>query len=556
MTERLIRAGLTLLCVCIFFCHSPVFAAEPSAEQRNLTELRNTIVNLLQALVQRGVITKEQADAMVRDAQAKAEADLAAQVARQKAEEQADKGAVRVPYVPEIVKEEIGKQVAAELGPGIKQEIVADVTSKKSLFSALPDWMQRMVWTGDLRFRTEGDVFASDNAVGAYYNFNAINSAGGISQAGPEALLNTTEDQKRLRVRVRFGFDTDLGSGWSAGMRLATGSTGQIVATTNQTLGAYEAGYTVTFDQAYLRWLGTLSNGRQVFTVTGGRFADPWLSTDLIWYNDLTFEGLTGAYRLNLTSDNAHRHDLFATLGAIPIESFSVFDPNPTGEQKWLVAAQIGTDLHLDSDARIRFGAAYYDYSHITGIENSPASTLYNWTAPTFVQKGNTLFDISNSANLSTPTNLFALAADFRIIDLITVAEMPVFSRYTVGLTAEALENIGYHAAEVAARTGQWVPGRTRGYRADLAFGSRLVDQFGSWRASVGYRYLQRDAVVDAFNDEDFHLGGTDAKGYTALFDFSLNPHVWLRLKYMTANSIDGPPLGIDVWQFDVNGRF
>jgi hypothetical protein len=106
------------------------------------------------------------------------------------------------------------------------------------------------------------------------------------------------------------------------------------------------------------------------------------------------------------------------------------------------------------------------------------------------------------------------------------------------------------------ANTGEYVAPRTRGYRADLGFGSSTMGAFGTWRASVGYRYLQRDAVLDAFNDEDFHLGGTDTKGYTLMFDFSINPRVWMRMKYMAADAIDGPPLTIDVWQLDLNTHF
>src|SRR5215469_17195754 len=88
-------------------------ALAQNAEQRNLEELRNTVVNLLQALVDRGVITREQAEAMVKSAQEKAAASTAAAQQQQKAEQ----GAVRVPYVPEIVKDEIAKQVETELGP-------------------------------------------------------------------------------------------------------------------------------------------------------------------------------------------------------------------------------------------------------------------------------------------------------------------------------------------------------------------------------------------------------------------------------------------------------
>ena len=62
--------------------------------------------------------------------------------------------------------------------------------------------------------------------------------------------------------------------------------------------------------------------------------------------------------------------------------------------------------------------------------------------------------------------------------------------------------------------------------------------------------------MLDAFNDQDFHLGGTDAKGFTVTLDYAFNPRVSARLRYLSANAIDGAPLDIDVWQFDVNTSF
>ena len=522
---------------------APAFA-DPSQEQQSLLELRNTVVNLLQALVDRGVMTREQAETLIKNAQEKAATDAAALAQKQKAEE----NAVRVPYVPEVVREEIRKEVVADLGPSIKKEVVNEVSSEGSLRSALPEWVQRMTWTGDVRVRGEGDQFGHDNATNTYLDFNAVNSKGGIDKAGIAALLNTTEDRDRLRLRLRFGFDTDLGAGFSAGMRLATGS-GEIFATTNQTEGVYGQGYAITVDQGFVRWTGESSTGRQVFTSTLGRFGNPYLGTDLMWYNDLTFEGLASTYRLNLSADNSHRHDLFATVGAYPLQ-----DATPSSADKWLAAGQIGADLHTEGDSRLRIGAAYYDYIHIVGQRNAPNSTLLNYTAPVFVQKGNTIFDISNSTD---PTvNLFGLAANFRVADVTLIGDWHVTSAHSVGLVAEALKNIGFKAAEVEARTGTYVAPRTRGYRLDLGFGSAAPGAFGTWRTTVGYRYLERDAVVDAFNDEDFHLGGTDTKGYTAVFDWWINPRVWTRMKYMSGNAIDGPPLTIDVWQLDLNTRF
>ena len=187
-------------------------------------------------------------------------------------------------------------------------------------------------------------------------------------------------------------------------------------------------------------------------------------------------------------------------------------------------------------------------------MRNAFNSTLYNWTAPAFVQKGNTMFNIANTTD---PTvQLFGLAADYRIADLTAIADLHVLPRYSLGVTLEALRNVGFNVSQVQANFGSYVAPKTSGYRADVSFGTSFPPQFGSWRASVGYRYLQRDAVLDAFNDEDFHLGGTDAKGYTIIFDYSFNPLVFLRMKYMGANAINDPPLTIDVFQIDMNARF
>jgi hypothetical protein len=546
------RSGKTVLFVAaIYFT---VFSLQPAradtaADEQKLLELRDTVINLVQALVQKGVLTREQAEQMIADAKTKAESEVAADVAQRKAQEDQDKGAVRVPYVPQIVKDEIGKQVVAELGPSVKQEVVSQINNQGTLRSALPDWVQLLTWTGDIRVRGEADNFGADNVANTYLDFNAVNAAGGIVSAGTKAYMNTTEDVDRLRLRLRFGFDADFGDGWSAGMRLATGSNGEIFVTTNQTLGTYGDGYTLAVDQGYLRWTGSWESGRQVFSTTAGRFSNPWLSTNMVWYNDLTFEGLSSNYRFNVSTDNAFRKDVYLTVGAFPLAS-----ETPSSLDKWLTGAQVGTDLQASDGSRLRFGAAYYDYIHIVGQENAPDSTQFNYTAPALFQKGNTVFDISNSTN--PDVNLFALAANYRIVDLLAVADLHTFSKYGVTLTGEAVRNVGYNAAEILARTGTYVAPRVNGYEVDLGFGSLPFGAAGTWRASAGYRYLERDAVLDAFNDEDFHLGGTDTKGYLVNVDYSINKHVWARFKYMSANAIDGPPLAVDVIQLDLNAQF
>jgi hypothetical protein len=78
----------------------------------------------------------------------------------------------------------------------------------------------------------------------------------------------------------------------------------------------------------------------------------------------------------------------------------------------------------------------------------------------------------------------------------------------------------------------------------------------GDWRVASMYKHLERDAVLDAFTDSDFHAGGTDAEGWVLDLQYGIAHHTWMRVRYLTANEIDGPPLGIDVVQLDLNTKF
>src|ERR1700735_3577001 len=91
-------------------------AGRAADERQSLEELRNTVINLLQGLVEQGVITREKADQMVKAAPAKDAAAVA----------KSDEGAVRVPYVPQIIKDEIAKQVAEEVKPAVVADVVKD----------------------------------------------------------------------------------------------------------------------------------------------------------------------------------------------------------------------------------------------------------------------------------------------------------------------------------------------------------------------------------------------------------------------------------------------
>jgi hypothetical protein len=89
-----------------------------------------------------------------------------------------------------------------------------------------------------------------------------------------------------------------------------------------------------------------------------------------------------------------------------------------------------------------------------------------------------------------------------------------------------------------------------------VAVGWPLVLERYRWRVTFAYKYLEADAVLDAFTDSDFHLGGTDAKGWILGGEYAVLDNTWITLRWITADAIDGAPFGVDVLQLDLNAKF
>ena len=86
--------------------------------------------------------------------------------------------------------------------------------------------------------------------------------------------------------------------------------------------------------------------------------------------------------------------------------------------------------------------------------------------------------------------------------------------------------------------------------------GNPVLEKFGDWQASIGYRHVESDAVVDGFTDSDFGGGGTNVQGYTLGGTFALSSNVRCGLRWMSSNEITGPPLSTDTIQLDLNAKF
>src|SRR5262249_57930154 len=93
MVGTLLRNGSRVAAIVLLFLLIPTVRATDSAsEQQSLDEVRNTVINLLKAMVDKGLITREQAEQLVKQAQDKAAADAAAKAAKNAATEKEEAG--------------------------------------------------------------------------------------------------------------------------------------------------------------------------------------------------------------------------------------------------------------------------------------------------------------------------------------------------------------------------------------------------------------------------------------------------------------------------------
>jgi hypothetical protein len=516
----------TFLAAVILLVATGTNAQEPSKGKEELETLRQTTIKLIELMVQSGLLTQEKAEALLQDARR-----AAAQATTPKTE--AQEKVIRVPYVPQMVRDNIKEE--------IRQEVVAQAKQERwGAPGTMPEWLDRIKFYGDFRLRYQYNQLDEGNA--PYLNVQDTNSGGGL------VLLNTTENNDLWRIRLRLGMDAKVADWATVGLRLTTGSNANPVSA-NQTLGNTFNRNNFALDRAYLKL-----DPASWITINGGRIPNPWFYTDLVWDDDLNFEGAAVALRHDLVAGTRG----FATLGAFPLENADCTNatqiPN-CKRDKWLYGAQVGAEQLFAGGNRVKLGLALYEFKNIAGVLNDPTIDPANRGAiPKFVQKGNTVFDIRTDGGNS----LLGLAADFRELNITGLVDIAEFKPYNVSLAADYVKNIGYDRDEIRARTGGLIDQepRTKGYQARLTVSAGDLKKSGSWQVFGGYKYLQSDAVVDGFTDSNFHLGGTDAKGWLIGGSYGIARGTQLRARWFTANEIDGPPLAIDVLQVDINAEF
>jgi len=610
----LVAASLLMLSAAPVVAQDSGKAADKQADRPTVSKKKavasSTTVNLVNLLIAQGTITEEQGAALIKQAEeeayiareaardATAKADDAAKAATAAAAAASPPGSKRVSYVPEIVKRQLRDDIRKEVMAQAKAENWASP-------GKYPEWAQRIRFSGDIRGRYEGIWYPGGgyNSTGQIVDFNSINTGSPYdvskSYLGDPPLYNTTQDRTRFRLRARLGMEADLYEGFTAGIRIATGSD-SAPTSTNQTLGGSGGNfskYAIWLDRAFVKFepfknpgvtsLTGISGAPNSVAINVGRFDNPfWSPTDLVWNTNLGFDGIAAQAAYEVLPGFTP----FAVGGAFPIFNTSL-DFSSTQEvkfdsaDKYLFGGQLGFNWNIAPMVGLTFGAAYYDFNNVQGQLSSPCDVSVvqavcdtDHYRPSFAQKGNTympLRDImqpvgyTGAAGGYAQPQYFGLASAFRPVTLSARLDLSHFDPVNIRIDAEYVWNTAFDKNAI----GQWavnnrgpdiVPGEVpgpfeggnQGWMARLTVGNTKIANFGDWNAHVGYKYLESDAMIDAFVDSDFGLGGTNLKGYFVGANYGLAQNVWATARWMSANAISGPPYAVDVFQLDLNAKF
>ena len=574
----------------------PRGSAAPAVPSTNVT------VNLINRLVQRGLLPAEDAAELIKQAEADAIvaqnqavlAEQAAAAATQAVEavkaglpaepDPFEDDSMRVTYIPETVKSQLRDEIRQEVMEKARRENWAAPRT-------LPEWTTRVRIFGDARVRNEGIYYQDGNVTGAFPDFNQINTTRPFDVTGTQfsPQLNVDQDRQRLRLRARVGLEADLGEGFTIGTRVVTGANNSPVSA-NQSFGLagqHQGGnfskYPIWLDRGFLKYQYGPNSNRNL-TVLAGRFENPFYgNSEIIWDDDIGFDG--GA--LQIRYETLPGLVPFMSGGAFPVFNtdlnFASNQPQKfKSTDKWLYAGQMGFDWKAHKKAELRFGTAYYHFDGVEGELSSPFTPITaddagdtDNTRPSFAQKGNTYRPLRNIVpnalndfGAKNQFQYFGLATPYEQVALSGKLDLNHFEPVQISLFGDWVKNMAFDREAIeriavnnrgivgeGAETGRFVGGDTA-WLMGLRLGRQVLQKRWDWNCGVSYRHVESDAVIDGFCDSLFGMSGTNVKGYMLFGNLALSARTWLGFRWMSADEVAGPPLKVDVLEFSYSGRF
>lgn len=262
---------------------------------------------------------------------------------------------------------------------------------------------------------------------------------------------NTLPERNRAVLRARLGAEYHLNRALSLGARVTTGDSDD-PNSSDITLGSFDDDLQISLDRAYASYQG------ERFRALGGKFANPFLTRELVWDGDVNPQGVAAS--VDVLRGDAHR--LTLTGAFVPIDN--ALD----SADSYMSGAQLVLRSQPGSDWSLQLGGAYYDYT-IGSLETAD---------------GGDIRDNRLSADGS------AYLSDFDLLDTIAVLEYRgLGDRWPLRLSLDYVVNLGA------------VDDQDSGQQLNIDLGrDRLV---GDWRLAYAYARSDIDAMLDAFSQDN-----------------------------------------------------
>jgi uncharacterized protein YoxC len=348
--------------------------------------------------------------------------------------------------VKETQKEEITKSVKTETEEKSKE------WSEK-----IPKWIKDTKVSGDLRLRYEG-----------IYNREERQTDGSLKDL-------PTRD--RFRIRARLFFDSDISDEVSTHFMLCTNQdTNREATTTNQSFTDDFNDKFIYLHRAYASYMPKWLSGLEL---TGGKFKNTFLHTDIMWDPDVNPEGFYERYQ----HQGWKNFKPFVHLGQMVVNEVK----NETDDAA-LFIYQAGFDWNIGK-VNWTLAGSYYDWANLENSKYLHEANYKDGGGNTFMLDGSTL----------------QYAYDYNLWEGITFVKFKLGEIPTM-LTFDYIVN-----------TADNVPGdQDTAYYIGFDLGK--AKKKGDW--SIGYKYarIERDAVIGSMNDQDFY--GANRKGHKVKFGY------------------------------------
>src|SRR5436309_2155732 len=356
---------------------------------------------------------------------------------------------------------------------------------------------------------------------------------------------NDWYEKERERYRLRFGLRGTVLDDWFFGLRLETSSSAR---STNVTMGGDAGNGNGPFNkgddgiavgQAYLGYKGFPD-----VTLTGGRFAIPFVKTLLVWDDDINVEGLAEQWKHTFTfgggappppsfskdgkaiappspSEPFLKLDLFANFGQFVYDDANTSNPlGPRGTTTQPVGGE--TQPTPDTNAFMlgwQIGAKF-EFPHILYFQFAPA--LYNYTG-----NGNT-FNVHYQGGDPNLTNAESLAQNQTGINSLLVFDIPAEIGWKIGKIPMRIFGdfaTNFEADDRATAAGHPDKGGDR-YAYQIGLGIGQLKRKHDWQIDAWWQHQDQYALDPNLIDND-------------LFDAQLNLQgVGVRAGYMLADAI------------------